>query len=133
MSHRQLRVNKLIRHEVSMILRTYFQSEAVLITVTRVEIAPDLRAGRIFFSVLGDNQKYRVAGQFLAKNRTLIRRLMGKNVRLKYLPHLEFIPDHSIEEAMHTIELIDNLQPEEDLGEVIDPLHNAPAEPLPNL
>lgn len=145
MSYRQLRVNELIKREVSMLLRTYFRSEAVLITITRVEVAPDLRAGKIFFSVLGDKQQYRKSGQFLAKNKSLIRRLIGKNIRLKYLPYFEFIPDHSIEEAMRVIDLIDSLQPEEDLAEVsqesTEPTPSTtklrkpprpPAKPLPN-
>lgn len=129
MNHRQLRVNELIRQEISMLLRTYFQSEAVLITITRVEIAPDLRAGRIFFSVLGDNQKYREAGQFLAKNKFLIRRLVGKSVRLKYLPHLQFIPDHSLEQAAKIIDLIDSLQPEDEEDSMPPEDNNHPSNP----
>ena len=54
MSQRIIRVNELIQRELGDILRRHYQSEAVAITITEVRVSPDLRDGRVFVSVVGD-------------------------------------------------------------------------------
>ena len=54
MSNRTLRVNVLLQRELSDILRKFYQSEAVSLTVTEVRVAPDLRDARVFVSIVGD-------------------------------------------------------------------------------
>ena len=56
MSNRTLRVNELVQREINDILHTHWQSESVAITVTEVRVAPDLRDGRVFVSIIGDDE-----------------------------------------------------------------------------
>lgn len=114
MSQRITRVNELVKREISQILHTQYRDEAVYITVTDVSISPDLRTARVFYSVLGDPIKTREAGKFLAKYKTEIKRQLGKAITIKYLPHLEFVLDPSIERGIKLIDLMDELEPFDD-------------------
>ncbi len=115
MSQRGVRVNELIKREISDILHTRFRSEAVRITIIDVEVSSDLRNARVFFSVLGDEARVREAQLWLDGKRREIRHYLGKRVVLKYLPHLVFRHDSAIERGMNLIEILDELE-EEDEG-----------------
>lgn len=107
MSGRMIRINELIKREVSQLIHTFYQAESVYITITRVEISPDLRQGSVFYSVIGDALKQRQARQFFDRYKKDIRFKVSKKVTLKYLPLLHYIPDDSTEK---TVEFIDHMQ-----------------------
>lgn len=113
MGQRIIRVNELVKREISKILHTHFRDEAVYITITDAEVSPDLHQARIFFSVLGDSIQVRKAVQFLSKNKKEIKYLLGKVVTLKYLPRLEFVIDPSIKKGIELIELMDQIDEED--------------------
>ncbi|PWU06579.1 MAG: 30S ribosome-binding factor RbfA [Verrucomicrobia bacterium] len=114
MGQRITRVNELVKREISLILHTQYRDETVYITITDVNVAPDLRTAQVFYSVLGDPIKTREAGQFFARYKTEIKRQLGKVVVLKYLPRLEFILDPSIERGIKLIDFMDELEPFDD-------------------
>ncbi len=114
MSQRGVRVNELIKREISDILHTRFRGEAVYITIFDVEVAPNLRHARVFFSVLGDEARVRESQAWLDRKRDEIRHQLSKRVVLKYLPHLEFLHDTSIERGMDLIDLMDRVEEEEE-------------------
>lgn len=109
MGQRITRVNELVRREISQILHTQYRDEAVNITITDVDVSPDLRNARVYYSVLGDPLKSREAAKLLSKNKKEIKRLLGKTVTLKYLPYLEFILDPSIERGVDLIDYMDQV------------------------
>ncbi len=113
MSQRTVRVNELIKREVSDILHTRFRSESVYITITDVEVAPDLRRARVFYSVIGDEARVRESQVWLDGSREEIRRFLGRRIVLKFLPHLSFHNDPSIERGMNLINLLDELEENE--------------------
>ena len=110
MPKRSIRVNELIKREVSQILHTAYRSEAVCITITEVEIAPDLRAGRVFYSVIGDQEAIDNAQKFFKQFSGSIAAEAGKHIVLKYFPKLRFVYDPSYERANRTMELLDELE-----------------------
>jgi len=114
MGQRMLRVNELVRREVSEILHTRYKGESVYITVTGINVAPDLRRATVYYSVFGDDDRIRESRKFLKRESADIRRLLGKRVVLKYLPHLQFAYDDSIERGTHLNALIDQLDLKED-------------------
>lgn len=113
MGQRGVRVNELIKREISDILHTRFRSEAVYITVIDVEVTPDLRRARVFFSVLGGEDRVRQSQIWLDGKRDEIRHHLGKRVVLKYLPRLAFHHDTAIERGMNLIELLDEIEEED--------------------
>ena len=113
MSQRTVRVNELILREVSDILHTDYQAETVAITVSDVDIAPDLRSGRVYYSVLGGGNNRLEAEEFFEACGETIRRKVGRRVVLKYLPHLKYIYDDSFARGARTLSIIDELDAEE--------------------
>ena len=109
MGTRSIRVNELVKREISTLLHKNYQEESVCITIIEVDISPDLRNGKVFYSVLGDAEKIAQAARLFSKVGSEINRLLGKNVTLKYTPKLRFIYDDSIKQGMHTIDIIDSL------------------------
>jgi len=103
-SQRVLRVGENIRHALSDIfLRGEIRDptlEGVSVTVTEVRCSPDLRNATIFVMPLaGKNEKKVVEG--LNENVKFIRGQLSKMVRMKYLPNLKFISDHSFSTVDH--------------------------------
>lgn len=110
MGQRNLRVNALVRQEISQILHTRYRGETVRITITDASISPDLRSGRIYYSVLGEESEQRAAKQFFSRNATEIRHQLGKRIVLKYLPHLKYFRDDSIKRGVDLLNLMDQFE-----------------------
>lgn len=113
MGQRIIRVNQLLKREISNIIHTHLRDEAVNITITDVDTSPDLRHARVFFSVLGDAPQLRQAINLLSKNKKEIKHLLGKTVILKYLPHLQFILDPSVKKGIELIDYMDQVLEED--------------------
>ncbi len=110
MSNRTLRVNELIQREISAYLHTRYQGEAVRITITGVAVSPDLRDGRVFYSILGGKDTAEECGRWLQEKTGEIRHLVGKHVVLKNVPRLEFIHDTTPERGTRVIQLLDEIE-----------------------
>ena len=109
MTSRSIRVNELVKREISQVLHTDYKDESVAVTITEVWVAPDLRRAKIFYSVLGDAVAITNAKLFFSKNAKLLRYKISKNIVLKYLPKLRFCYDDSIKRGNRVIELLDDL------------------------
>ena len=58
MKHRQLRVNELVKRELSGIITREINFEGALVSINAVDVAPDLKSAHVFVSTLGaDNGK----------------------------------------------------------------------------
>jgi ribosome-binding factor A len=86
------------------------------VTITGVSTAPDLRAARVFWSVLGDTDQQEATAAALQRARPRIRAAMGDRVRLKYLPDLVFEFDESIDRGFRMEELLRRIGEEGDDG-----------------
>lgn len=109
MLQRGVRVNELVKREISDILHTVYKDDAVYITITDVDVAPDLRMAHIFYSVLGDAERVAAARRFLEKHKKGLRSQVGKRIVLKYLPHFKFVHDRGVERGMRVIDLLEHL------------------------
>ncbi len=95
---RTRRVAELIRAELSRLLITDVQDPSLgLLTVTRVEMTPDLLAARVFLSVFGGQDPGALLGR-IERSKGTLRKALASRVRLKYNPELFFAldpgPDH---------------------------------------
>lgn len=66
------------------------------VTITGVKVTPDLRHARVFYSVMGDESSHKGTRAALRSARSHLRRVLGQQVRLKFLPDLEFEEDDLI-------------------------------------
>jgi ribosome-binding factor A len=106
-SFRTRRVAELIRTELSRLLITDFQDPASgLLTVTRVEMTPDLLTARVFLSVFGAADPAALLDR-LERSRGALRRALASRIKLKYNPELFFALDPGPEHQDRIDRLID--------------------------
>ena len=84
------------------------------VTVTGVNITPDLRLARVFYTALGDDRARRATAAALRSARGHLRQVIGHEVRMKVLPDLRFEEDVAIERGDRIEELLRELN---ELGE----------------
>lgn len=76
------------------------------ITITRVELTPDLASGKIHYSVLGDDGDRSKARHMLKSAAGFIQRQVGRVLELRRIPRLEWHYDDSLAEAARMEQLI---------------------------
>jgi ribosome-binding factor A len=79
------------------------------VTVTGVRVTPDLRRAHVFYTVMGDEASRRGTAAALRSAAPHLRRVIGRQVRLKVLPDLEFEEDATIDTANRIEQLIARL------------------------
>lgn len=106
------RVGHRIMEELGLFLIEEFQGPG-LITVTRVEMTPDLMTARVFVSVFGGDEPEEVFAR-LENRKAHVRRLIAAHVNLKYNPDLVFLPDPAPEYGERLDRLIEVAKKHED-------------------
>ena len=109
MKHRQLRVNELVKRELSAIIAREVNFEGVLVSVNAVDVTPDLKSAHVFVSILGSGTGASVINTLEAHRPTLQAEL-SRHVALKYTPHLVFHLDDSIERGARVLEILQDLE-----------------------
>jgi len=108
-SNRIVRINELVAREISDILRRRHAAEAVAITILEVRVAPDLRDGRVFVTIVGDDESVEERFRWLQRMAPEIREQLAKRVVLKFLPHLTYVLDRSGEKVARVPHLLDEI------------------------
>ena len=101
-SRRQKRVASLIKEQLSHLLIEGIQdSSSGLITITRVEMSPDLKTAHIYLSVFGGEQDEAIL-ELLEEKKGYLRKSIATKVKLKYNPLLifSFDPNPDYEEKI---------------------------------
>ena len=104
MKHRLLRVNEVLKRELSGLIAREMNFEQGLVSVNEVDITSDLKNAHVFVSVLGTTGAS-VINQ-LEAHRAALQSALAKHVVLKYTPHLVFHLDDSIERGTRVIEIM---------------------------
>ena len=89
-----------IKREISAIIRDDMKDpriDPVATSITRVEVSNDLGHARVFFSVLGDEQKCGDTAAALDGAQGYIRTLVAGKLELRHAPEIVFQLDRSIE------------------------------------
>jgi ribosome-binding factor A len=105
---RTARVNEVIREVLADELERLSDARLGFITVTGVEVTADLRQATVYYSALtlgrGDGAETDTAEALLAV-KSQLQSAIGRQVRMKYTPHLVFREDP----AMRTGERVDEI------------------------
>ena len=109
------RIEEQMRIELSEIIEREIQDPRVgLTTVTAVKISPDLRHGRVFVTVLGDETQRKKALEGLRSAASFIRRSLSQRLHhMRRIPELTFDYDEAVEKGMRIEELLDQIKHEE--------------------
>lgn len=105
-----LRVNELVRRELSTIITRELTFQEVLVTINQVDVTPDLKSAHVFVSVLGEGAHDSVITK-LNEHRTILQAELAKHVVLKYTPHLVFHLDNSTERGARVLQVLQEIAP----------------------
>ena len=108
MKHRQLRVNELVKRELSGIIGREINFDGALVSISAVDVASDLKNAHVFVSTLGTGNRDSVIDK-LESHRPALQAELSRHVVLKYTPHLIFHLDESIKRGARVLEILDNL------------------------
>jgi len=112
---RSQRVADLVRSELSLLVLTEAHDpELRKVTITDVEMPPDLRSAKVFFSCLGGDEERAKAADALRRAAGYLRREVAQRCRLRYAPELHFASDHSLERGARIEELLQQVLPPEE-------------------
>ena len=91
------RVADQIRSELASLLSREVHDPGLgFVTLTRVQVTPDLQQARVFYTALGDDKTRSASGRALERAAPFLRRQLGARLRLRRAPELRFVYDASI-------------------------------------
>ncbi len=92
------RVGEQIHKEISALLLKGLKDPRIgFVTITAVEVTPDLHLARVYFTVIGDEAARKSTEKALKNSVSFIRRQLGHRLRMRYVPDLIFLYDTSLE------------------------------------
>lgn len=114
MSRRTERVESLIQIELGeQILKKLKDPRIGFVTITRVNVAPDLKSARIYYSVLGKEKEKLDAGAALEHAKGFLQHQIAVSLKLRFTPKLSFHLDESLDESIRIDQILKTLEEEE--------------------
>lgn len=110
---RSRRVGHLLQQEISAILpevRDVRAVQGILPTISGVDLSPDMKSARIFFSVMTGPESAEEVRQGLQNASGFIRHQLGKRLDLRRIPNLVFVYDTSFDEGANMSRLLQDAQ-----------------------
>lgn len=103
-----------MREEIATFLANDVKDPRILglVTVTAVEITRDLRHAKVFVSVLGSDSQRVATFEGLGNVATHLRGRVGRALRLRVAPEIEFRNDDSVAHAAHIEQLLAQVRKE---------------------
>lgn len=83
-----------------------------LVTVAQVKMPADLRAAKVYVSVLGSDAQKEEALELLQERAFEIQNYIGKELKMRYCPKLTFYPDHTTDEVLKVERILHDLAEE---------------------
>jgi ribosome-binding factor A len=84
------------------------------VTITGVKLTDDLHLATVYFSVIGSDEEKKATEQGLNSARGYIRKELGKNLRMRYIPDIVFRYDVSVEYGSRIESLLKEINTKED-------------------
>jgi ribosome-binding factor A len=120
-TRRQQQVSEFLREEISeIILRELKDPRLGLVSITHVDVSPDLRHARAFVSVLGSQEEFESAVKVLNGASGFIRHMLKPRMRTRNIPEVSFRADHSMERAEQMARTLNAINQTEDSTEQIE-------------
>lgn len=123
---RPSRVADQLRTEIAdLIAREVHDPGIGFLTITHVKVTPDLQTARVYYTTLGDAKARKESSRALERARPFLRRQIGRRLRLKRVPELEFFFDEAIERGDRIEQILQEIsaarpQPERPLDRAPD-------------
>ena len=122
MSRRTERVNDLIREELSDLLLREVNDPRLggLISITKVEVTPDLFNARVFVSIMQPPAEQADALRALNAAASFFHRELKARIQMRRIPFLVFKLDTSIEEAAEILAHMEQVRREDQASQPVE-------------
>jgi ribosome-binding factor A len=128
-SRRVLKVAEAIREVVSMAILTELQDPRICdVTVTHVEVSPDLRHAKVHVSVMGDMPKQNLSLRGLQSAAGFLQQKIGRRIETRYTPRLQFMLDQGVKKSLEVTRILDEVLPKQSTDDP-SPRDQPPEEP----
>jgi ribosome-binding factor A len=105
---RSRRIAEQVQRELADIIRLELKDPRVgLITITDVEVTPDHKLAKVFFTLLGDEARVEEATRGLRHAAGFLRSELAHRFEMRTVPQLAFVHDASVERGARLSQLID--------------------------
>jgi ribosome-binding factor A len=114
-SRRVQKAAEAIREVVSMAILTDLSDPRVRdVTVTYVEVSPDLRYAKVHVSVMGDEARQNLCLRGLQSAAGYLQSKIAKQIEIRYIPKLSFILDQGVKHSIAVAEILRQVLPKDD-------------------
>ena len=106
--YRRGRINDAVAEELAIALGEVREPKVLdnFISITRAEVAPDLKYATVYFSCMGDAKE---AAAGLRKCTGMLRHHLASTLNLRITPELNFVKDGSIEHGARIAKLLEEI------------------------
>lgn len=113
-SRRVLKAAQAIREVVSMAIIAELKDPRIKdVTVTLVEVTPDMRQAKVHVSIMGDETKQNLCLHGLQNSAGYLQQKIGRRIDTRYTPRLEFTLDKGIKHALMVTRILEEVLPKE--------------------
>lgn len=104
---RMRRINEVLREVIGAAIAELSDPRIGFVTVTSVETSPDLRAAKVFVSVLGSEEEKEETMVGLRSSHGVIQSKIAAETRMKRTPTLSFRYDETVEQGIRISQLLE--------------------------
>ncbi|HEX3870964.1 MAG TPA: 30S ribosome-binding factor RbfA, partial [Pirellulales bacterium] len=104
-----------VREVVSMAILTELQDPRVKdVTVTKVEVTPDMRQAKVYVSVMGAESKQQLSLRGLQNAAGFLQSKVARRIDTRYTPRLEFVLDQGVKKSIAIAEILKRVLPKDE-------------------
>jgi len=96
----------LIKEINNIIYRKINDPRIKFVTITRIKVSPDLKYAKIFVTIYNDEAQQKKALKGLKSATRFIRGELGKDLKLRFVPKIEFKIDEDLEHQYKLLKII---------------------------
>lgn len=120
-SRRTLKAAEAIREVVSMAILVDLQDPRVRdVTVTKVEVAADMRSAKVYVSVMGDEKKQQLSLRGLESSAGYLQTKVAKRIDTRYTPRITFVLDQGVKKSIEVQRILQEVLPKDASDEYHD-------------
>ncbi len=128
-SRRLEKAAEAIREVVSMAILTELQDPRVRdVTVTYVEVSPDLRQAKVHVSVMGDEGRQKLSLRGLQSAAGFLQAKIAQGIEIRYTPKLSFLLDQGVKRSIAVAQILQEVLPKKPVAEDKPEVENAAGE-----
>ena len=112
-NYRRGRINDAVAKELAIALGNVREPKVIdnFVSITRAEVAPDLKYATVYFSCIGD---FKEAAEGLKKCTGMLRHHLAHTLNLRITPELNFVKDGSMEHGARIAKLLEEIKTTDD-------------------